>query len=70
MEEEKPEPKLVGHHDDSPCTARLRPDGECPACDIQPDMQSLAMLPYCTTCDVPLKNLECPKCHVVYEKKS
>ncbi len=33
----------VLHHDDPPCSARLRADGYCTACRIIPDMQSLAL---------------------------
>jgi hypothetical protein len=60
--------KLVLHHDDPPCNARLNADDFCPVCKIYPDMQSTCFMVYCYWCDVPLKKivsenkLQCPKC--------
>ena len=61
------EAKKVFHHDDPPCKARL--NGRfCPECKIQPDTQSLAIYYYCPKCDVPLKNMVCPKCQEVFTR--
>src|SRR3989339_80232 len=54
--------KKVLHHDDPPCTDRLTPCGYCRKCKLTPDMQSTCIYLYCPTCDVPLKNMRCPKC--------
>ncbi len=57
--------KLVLHHDDPPCEARLV-DGRCLKCDLIPDMQSTSLYRYCPDCDVPLKNMQCPKCRNIF----
>lgn len=54
-------PKLILHHDDSPCYERLV-DGYCEICKVTPDMQSTCLYSYCPYCDVPLKSMKCPKC--------
>ncbi|MFA5133851.1 MAG: hypothetical protein WC459_03565 [Patescibacteria group bacterium] len=59
--------KMVLHHDDPPCAARLN-NGYCPKCKLQPDMQSTSFLPHCPSCDCPLKNLKCPRCGQKFEK--
>ncbi len=59
--------KMVLHHDDPPCTARLS-NGFCIACGFPPDMQSICFYFYCPTCDVPLKNLKCPTCDQIFER--
>jgi hypothetical protein len=59
--------RLVLHHDDPPCQARLH-DGHCRVCDIHPDMQSTALWYYCPTCVIPLKDLTCPACKQTFEK--
>lgn len=41
------EAKLVMHHDDPPCEARLELDGRCPECKLHPDMQSTCFYYYC-----------------------
>ncbi len=51
----------VLHHDDPPCTARLK-DGYCESCELRPDMQSTALYPYCPKCDIPLKSSRCSDC--------
>lgn len=63
--------KMVLHHDDPPCTARLitRKGGRwCPKCKLHPDMQSICFYFYCPSCDVPLKNLGCPRCGKTFER--
>jgi len=67
------EAKIVLHHDDLPCTARLRKkDGGnwCPKCKLHPDMQSLCRYPYCLSCNCPLKNMKCPKCRQIFKRPS
>jgi len=60
--------KLVLHHDDPPCEARLC-RGHCPACDLTPDMQSTCLYLYCPTCDVSLEEgMKCPKCGQTFER--
>lgn len=59
--------KLVLHHDDSPCEARLV-NGFCPECKFVPDMQSTYFWYYCPSCDVPLKKLKCPQCEKIFER--
>jgi len=59
--------KLVLHHDDPPCVARLS-DGYCNECRYVPDMQSTCLYSYCPSCDVPLKKMKCPKCGETLEK--
>lgn len=67
-----PEPplkaKLILHHDDPPCEARLDAGGSCPKCRIHPDMQSTCFHFYCPTCDLPLRKLKCPKCGQTFER--
>jgi len=62
----QPEAKLVFHHDDPPCEARLevQDDGSrwCPACKLHPDTQSVCLMFYCPTCDAKLRDLQCPQC--------
>ena len=58
--------KMVLHHDDPPCTARLV-NGFCLLCNLTPDMQSTCFYFYCPSCDVPLKHLQCPKCRKTFE---
>ena len=60
--------KLVLHHDDPPCTARLDANGNCPECGVHPYMQSTAFHYYCTICRVPLKNMTCIVCRTAFEK--
>ena len=60
-------PKMVAHHDDPPCTARLNDKGDCPECNCHPDMQSKCLWPYCPSCDCPLKELKCPGCGQTFE---
>ncbi|MDO8571687.1 MAG: hypothetical protein Q7R79_03330, partial [bacterium] len=55
-EEVTMEAKMILHHDDPPCTARLH-NGFCRECNFIPDMQSTCFYFYCPTCDIPLKNL-------------
>lgn len=57
------EAKMVLHHDDHPCRARLM-NGFCSDCGFAPDMQSTCLLPYCPSCSVLLKfkNMQCPQC--------
>lgn len=62
------EAKLVFHHDDPPCEARLTLTGMCPDCRFNPDMQSLAIWYYCPLCDIKLKNMTCPVCKQAYER--
>ncbi|HXK36931.1 MAG TPA: hypothetical protein VJ553_05100 [Candidatus Paceibacterota bacterium] len=62
--------KMVLHHDDPPCGARLEPTGRCGLCNLFPDMQSTALWPYCPACDVPLKGMRCPECRHAFEKPS
>lgn len=66
---EKVEAKLVLHHDDPPCSARLLDDGLCIKCNFHPDMQSTCFYFYCPLCDVPLKinKLKCPKCGQIFK---
>lgn len=59
--------KLVLHHDDSPCEARLV-NGYCTKCKLTPDMQSTCFWYYCPDCDVPLKNMNCSKCGHTFTK--
>ena len=54
--------KMVTHHDDPPCKARLKDNGDCLACNCHPDMQSKQLWPYCPLCDCPLKKMKCPNC--------
>lgn len=61
-------PKLVLHHDDSPCYERLEENGFCSTCGFHPDMQSKCFYYYCPTCDVKLKNLKCPNCKQIFER--
>ena len=65
-----PKAKMVLHHDDPPCAVRLNKKGRCPECKLIPDMQSVALYPYCPKCDMPLKNLQCPKCKQTFQKPS
>jgi len=61
--------KLVLHHDDSPCTARLTPNGACPECKFIPDMQSTCFYFYCPKCDCHLGDaMQCPKCKQTFER--
>lgn len=59
--------KLVLHHDDSPCTERLK-NGHCLKCNLTPDMQSTALWYYCPSCDCPLEKMNCPRCGQTYRK--
>jgi len=59
--------KMVLHHDDPPCTARLDVTGYCSECKLNPDMQSTAFYYYCSACDTMLKNMQCPKCKKQFE---
>jgi len=59
--------KLVLHHDDPPCEARLE-DGRCPECRYVPDMQSTCFRFYCPKCDRLLKKLKCPGCGQSFER--
>ena len=63
------EGKKVLHHDDPPCTARLK-NGFCPKCKLRPDMQSTCLYLYCLACDRRLKNMKCPKCGQTYNLSS
>lgn len=58
--------KMVLHHDDPPCTARLD-NGFCTKCDLTPDMQSTCFYFYCSSCDIRLKKLKCPQCGQVFK---
>ena len=63
--------KMVAHHNDPPCTARLinRNGGRwCPECKLHPDTQSRCLYSYCPSCDVPLKELKCPSCKQTFQK--
>lgn len=60
-------PKLVLHHDDPPCQERLV-NGYCIKCKLTPDMQSTCLWSYCPLCDVPLKNMKCPKCKKMFKE--
>ena len=60
------EAKLVLHHDDSSCTARLE-NGFCPKCNLRPDMQSTCIYYYCPACDLPLVGNVCPNCRNTYK---
>ena len=69
MTEAKTEAKLVLHHDDPPCTARLEESGRCPECHFHPDMQSTCFYFYCPSCDVLLpKDLKCLKCGQTFKR--
>ena len=60
--------KMVMHHDDPPCTARLNKDSNsCPLCNLVPDTQSTCIYYYCPTCDCPLKKLQCPNCKQMFK---
>lgn len=62
--------KMVLHHDDPPCTARLttHEGGRwCPKCKLHPDMQSTCFYFYCPHCDVRLKKIKCPRCGQVFK---
>lgn len=61
------EAKLVLHHDDPPCAARLESYGFCPKCNCHPDTQSTATYCYCPVCDVKLEYLRCPLCRKIFE---
>ncbi len=61
------EAKLVLHHDDPPCAARLD-NGFCHECNFTPDMQSTCFYFYCPICDVPLKKMACPKCGQTFKR--
>lgn len=58
--------KMVLHHDDPPCTARLD-NGFCAKCKLTPDMQSTCLYFYCPHCDIRLKKLKCPQCGQVFK---
>ncbi len=60
--------KLVLHHDDPPCQARLDENGYCRECGLTPDMQSTCFHFYCPSCDRPLKKLRCPACGQTFER--
>ena len=62
----KVKPKLVAHHDDSPCCKRLNPDGFCPECNLYSDTQSKSLWYYCPTCDLELENMICSGCKWVF----
>lgn len=59
--------KKVFFHDDPPCEARLNDDRYCPACNLIPDMQSLAIGYYCPECGIALTELKCPMCDETFE---
>lgn len=59
--------KMVLHHDDPPCRARLY-NGFCYECNLVPDMQSTCFLFFCPSCDCHLKNFKCPKCGQIFER--
>lgn len=60
--------KMVLHHDDPPCRARLN-YGFSKSAMFFPDTQSRRLLPYCPlSCDCPLKNLKCPKCKRTFKR--
>ncbi len=61
----KEKAKMVLHHDDPPCEAKLF-HGYCQECNITPDTQSTALYPYCTKCDCKLADLKCPQCNKVF----
>jgi hypothetical protein len=42
-QEETRKQKYIAFHDDSPCKAKLNPDGFCPVCKHYPDMQSIVL---------------------------
>ncbi|HBM45941.1 MAG: hypothetical protein UT05_C0001G0082 [Parcubacteria group bacterium GW2011_GWF2_38_76] len=54
--------KMVAHHDDPPCREKLEDDHYCPKCKLYPDSQSICFHSYCPDCEVPLKEMRCPKC--------
>lgn len=58
--------KLVLHHDDPPCTKRLRKDGFCVECNLHPDMQSTCFYYYCPKCDLKLKDMRCVSCKLEF----
>lgn len=60
-----PKPKMVLHHNDPPCIARLT-NGFCAECNLVPDTQSTCLWPYCPNCDRPLKKMKCPKCRQIF----
>jgi len=61
------EAKLVMHHDDPPCEARLDSNYCCPECGFPPDMRCMALYFYCPTCDMKLKDMKCPICKQTFE---
>ena len=63
-----PKAKMVLHHDDPPCAARLDEYGVCPKCTLCPDMQSTCLYSYCPSCDIRLENLQCAKCGKTFER--
>jgi len=58
--------KLVAHHDDPPCTARLT-YGRCNRCNLIPDMQSICLYAYCPKCDCSLTKMRCPGCKQTFK---
>lgn len=62
--------KLILHHDDPPCYAKLRADGFCEFCNLHPDMQSTCFHPYCPICNVELQKMKCPVCKKKYKESS
>ncbi len=65
---EKQMAKMILHHDDPPCTARLN-DGFCPECRVVPDMQSTCFLYYCPVCDIQVTNdMKCTKCGETFKR--
>ena len=62
-------PKTVLHHDDPPCTARLK-NGFCHECSLTPDMQSTCLYYYCPSCNIPLNSLMCPRCKKEFKNPS
>ena len=60
--------KLVLHHYDPPCTARLENDLRL-ECKFVPNMQSTCFYFYCPRCDIKLKeDMYCSQCHMTYRK--
>lgn len=63
--------KLVLHHDDPPCYARLDEKAFCPVCKQKPDTQSTCFHYYCPLCNVFLnKEMKCPQCKQSFEKQA
>jgi len=62
--------KMVLHHDDPPCTARLDENGYCPKCNLTPDIQNTRLYPYCPTCNLSLKEMKCPNCKWMFRNPS